>query len=221
MSSGWSWPCPHVPQRRAGCAPGPSRGVSSQRRALPPLSGTSAAAWSFSPQSRGLWGRSRRFACTGPWGKSRPPQVGRAGSKSTGSMRRTSWIRAEPSESHVPGFRARLSPVLALRLRNPGEAHDNPDGLGVWTGTDLRHRRSPARLGTMPFPPPCVIRAGTGAELALSRAIMRVKRSACCRPRTCPATVLSDAQGPGLVSSTKDATWDTDSLSWVSEPQKS
>lgn len=212
-------PRPHSGE--LGAAPGPPRGVSSQKRALPPRAGRLQLLGRFPPQSRGLWARSRRFTFAGPWGKSRPAQVGRAGSKSTGSMRRTFWIRAEPSESHVPGFRARLSPVLALRLRNPGEAHGNPDGLGVWTGTDLRHRRPSAGLGTMPFPPPCVIRAGTGAELTLSRAIMRVKRSACCRPRTCPATVLSDAQGPGLVSSTKDATWDTDSLSWVSEPQKS
>lgn len=137
MSSGRSWLCPHVLTAESWVRPGALRAESPPRDAPPPRAGRLQLLGRFPPQSRGLWARSRHFTFAGPWGKSRPAQVGRAGSKSTGSMRRTSWIRAEPSESHVPGFRARLSPVLALQLRNPGEAHGNPDGLGVWTGTDL------------------------------------------------------------------------------------
>lgn len=197
--------------------PGALRAESPPRDAPPPPSGTSAAAWSFSPAKQRTLGPISSLHVRRTLGEISARAGGKGRQQVHGEHAQN---LLDPSGAfRVP--HAGVQGVLALRLRNPGEAHGNPDGLGVWTGTDLRHRRSPAGLGTMPFPPPCVIRAGTGAELTLSRAIMRVKRSACCRPRTCPATVLSDGEGPGLVSSTKDATWDTDSLSWVSEPQKS
>lgn len=211
-------PRPHSGE--LGAARGPPRGVSSQRRPPPP-SGTSAAAWSFSPAKQRTLGPISSLHVRRTLGEISARAGGKGRQQVHGEHAQN---LLDPSGAfRVPraGVQGAALPRASTALRNPGEAHGNPDGLGVWTGTDLRHRRSPAGLGTMPFPPPCVIRAGTGAELTLSRAIMRVKRSACCRPRTCPATVLSDAQGPGLVSSTKDATWDTDSLSWVSEPQKS
>lgn len=114
-------------------SPRPHSGELGAARGPPPRAGRLQLLGRFPPQSRGLWARSRRFTFAGPWGKSRPAQVGRAGSKSTGSMRRTFWIRAEPSESHAPGFRARLSPVLALRLETPGRhmATQTASGCGL------------------------------------------------------------------------------------------